>query len=171
MFINLAHGASGNAASMQPYVDGLRDRGLDARTISLPLGKPERAVQAYRAQVPDLAQDVIGGHSYGGRMASMLAGQETPAGLVLLSYPLHRPGHPEWETRIPHWPSINCPVLLLSGESDPFARIEFLRLAIERLPDAELVTYPRVGHGLTPVLDDALDRIAGFARALTAKEG
>ena len=169
MIINLAHGASGNAASMRPYVDGLRERGLKGRAISLPLGKPERAVEAYRSQVPDLANDVIGGHSYGGRMASLLAADDTPAGLVLLSYPLHRPGHPEWETRIPHWPGVRCPVLLLSGESDPFARIDLLRLAVKRLANAELVTYPRVGHGLAPVLDDALDRIARFASGLTVK--
>jgi uncharacterized protein len=171
MIVNLAHGASGNAASMRPYVDGLRERGLEARAISLPLGKPERAVEAYRSQVADLANDVIGGHSYGGRMASLLAADETPAGLVLLSYPLHRPGHPEWEARIPHWPGIQCPVLLLSGESDPFAKIELLRLAVKRLLDAELVTYPRIGHGLAPVLDDALDRIARFASGLTATAG
>ena len=98
MIVNLAHGASGDATSMQPYVNGLRKRGVDARAISVPRGKPERAVDAYRSQVPDLASDIIGGHSYGGRMASMLAAQEAVAGLVLLSYPLHRPGHPEWET-------------------------------------------------------------------------
>lgn len=171
MIINLAHGASGNAASMRPHVEGLRERGLKARAISLPLGKPERAVEAYRTQVPDLSNDIIGGHSYGGRMASLLAAEEAPAGLVLLSYPLHRPGHPEWETRIPHWPGIHCPVLLLSGESDPFARIELLRQAVTLLKTAELVTYPRVGHGLTSVLDDALDRIAHFARGLTAVAG
>jgi hypothetical protein len=28
------------------------------------------------------------------------------------------------------------------------------------------VTYPRVGHGLAPVLDDALDRIAAFLEAV-----
>jgi predicted alpha/beta-hydrolase family hydrolase len=169
--VNLAHGASGNAASMRPYVDGLRGRGVEARAISVPRGKPDRAVQAYRSQVPELTTDIIGGHSYGGRMASMLAAQETPAGLVLLSYPLHRPGHPEWETRIPHWESIRCPVLLLSGESDPFAHIDLLREAVKRLPKAELVTYPRVGHGLTSVIDDALDRIARFARAVNATAG
>jgi hypothetical protein len=27
-------------------------------------------------------------------------------------------------------------------------------------------TYPRVGHGLEPVLDDALDRIAAFVKRL-----
>jgi predicted alpha/beta-hydrolase family hydrolase len=169
MIVNLAHGASGNAGSMQPHVDGLRERGVEARAISLPLGKAERAIDAYRAQVPDLASEIIGGHSYGGRMASMLAAQETPAGLVLLSYPLHRPGHLEWESRIPHWESIHCPVLLLSGESDPFASIDLLRRAVTRLQDAELATYPRVGHGLAAVLDDALDRVARFALGLTAK--
>ena len=170
MIINLAHGASGNAASMQPYVDGLRERGLEGRAISVPTGKPERAVAAYRSQVPNIAGDIIGGHSYGGRMASILAADEQPAGLVLLSYPLHRPGHPEWETRIPHWPGIGCPVLLLSGESDPFARLDLLREAVKRLREAELVTYPHVGHGLAPVLDDALDRIARFARSLIAAD-
>jgi hypothetical protein len=33
---------------------------------------------------------------------------------------------------------------------------------VTRLPDAELVTYPRLGHGVKPVLDDALDRVAAF---------
>jgi predicted alpha/beta-hydrolase family hydrolase len=167
VIVNLAHGASGNAGSMRPYVDGLHDRGIEARAISVPVGKPERAVEAYRSQVPDIAHDVIGGHSYGGRMASILATEERPAGLVLLSYPLHRPGHPEWETRVPHWRNIDCPVLLLSGESDPFARIDLLRQAVTLLPAAELVTYPGVGHGLAPVLGDALDRIATFARSVT----
>jgi pimeloyl-ACP methyl ester carboxylesterase len=55
-------------------------------------------------------------------------------------------------------------VLLLSGEADPFARIDLLREAVTTLPDAELVTYPGLGHGLAPVLDDALDRVARFLR-------
>ncbi len=59
-------------------------------------------------------------------------------------------------------PDIRCPVLLLSGESDPFARIDLLRASVKRLPNAELVTYPRLGHTLKPVLDDALDRVAAF---------
>ncbi len=164
--VNLAHGASGNAASMRPHLDGLRRRGIDARAIELPVGRAEKAVAVYQRQVTDIGNEVIGGHSYGGRVASMLAADVSPRGLVLLSYPLHRPGQPEWETRIPHWPNISCPVLLLSGESDPFARIELLRLAVERLPNAELVTYPRIGHGLGPVLDDALDRVARFVANL-----
>ena len=80
-----------------------------------------------------------------------------------MCYPLHRPGEPAWDARSAHWPLIDVPVLLLSGESDPFARIDLLRTAVaERLPRAELVTYPRLGHTLKPVLGDVLDRIAAF---------
>ncbi len=164
--VNLAHGASGSAASMSPHVEGLRERGIEARAIQLPVGKAEKAVEVYRRQVPDLPAEVIGGHSYGGRVASLLAAETTPLGLVLLSYPLHRPGQPEGESRVPHWPQITCPVLLLSGESDAFARIDLLRRAVELLPNAELVTYPRLGHGMGKMLDDALDRIAAFVKDL-----
>lgn len=114
------------------------------------------------------AGTVIGGHSFGGRVASLVAATAAPAGVVLLSYPLHAPGRQEaWDARTSHWPDIDCPVLLLSGEADPFARIDLLRTAVERLPNAELVTYPRIGHGLTRVLDDALERIASFCRERT----
>lgn len=164
--IYLAHGASGNATSMQPYVDGLRKRGTSAATVQLPKGAAERAMDPYRAQVTDYAGAVIGGHSFGGRVASMLAAQESPRALVLLSYPLHRPGRPD-EQRTAHWSQIQCPVLLLSGESDPFAHIDLLRATVHILPSAELFTYPGVGHGLQRVLDDALDRIAEFVNGLS----
>jgi hypothetical protein len=110
---------------------------------------------------------VIGGQSFGGRVASLIAAEEPPAGLVLLCYPLHRPGHPETaDERTAHWPRIGCPVLLLSGEADPFARIELLRAAVPQLPEAELVTYPGIGHGLNRVREDALDRIAAWLSGL-----
>ncbi|HEY6058117.1 MAG TPA: alpha/beta fold hydrolase, partial [Candidatus Limnocylindrales bacterium] len=84
------------------------------------------------------------------------------------SYPLHRPGRPDLETRTAHWADIRCPVLLVSGESDPFARIDLLRAAVPRLREAELVTFPRVGHGVLRVLDDALDRVAQFLTRIEA---
>jgi predicted alpha/beta-hydrolase family hydrolase len=119
----------------------------------------------YRGQVDDLSTSVIGGHSYGGRVASLLAADEPPRALVLLSYPLHRPGHPE-QPRTEHWPRIKCPVLLLSGEADPFARIALLRDEVAKLSDAQLLTYPGIGHGLLKVKDDALDQIARFVTGL-----
>lgn len=168
--IFLAHGASAGIESMQPHVDGLARRGLAAQAVALPKGKAERAVPIYRAALGDVAPQgaVIGGHSYGGRVASLLAAEVSLAGLVLLSYPLHAPGRQEtWDERTEHWSRIGCPVLLLSGESDPFASMELLRKAVLRLRSAELVTYPRVGHGVGPVLEDALDRVAAFVTRST----
>lgn len=107
----------------------------------------------------------VGGQSFGGRVASLLAAQHEVAALILFSYPLHRPGHPE-ELRTSHWPEIDCPVLLLSGESDPFAQIALLRREVARLRHHQLVTYPRAGHGLKGEnLEDALDRVAAFVSA------
>ena len=166
--IYLGHGASGNAASMAPFVEGLRRRGVTADAVDLPKRRAEDAVPAWRAAVPDGASSVAGGHSYGGRVASLAtAAGAGYAGLVLFSYPLHPPGKPErTEARVAHWPSIDCPVLLLSGEADPFARIELLRVTVGLLPNAELVTYPRLGHTLRPVLDDVLDRVRAFLEGL-----
>jgi predicted alpha/beta-hydrolase family hydrolase len=163
--IYLGHGASGTAASMAPFVDGLVQRGIAAQAIDLPKRRAENAVAALRQIVPNQADIAIGGHSYGGRVASLAAAGEDAAwsALVLFSYPLHPPGAPERaDARISHWPAIRCPVLLLSGESDPFARLDLLRAAVALLPRAELVTYPRLGHTLRPQLDDVLDRTAAF---------
>ena len=169
----VGHGASGSAASMATHVRGLVARGIDARAIDLPLKKAEAAVDPFREIVPDGPDATgadgtsiaVGGQSYGGRVASLAAAEPDTdyAALVLFSYPLHAPGRPEGATeRTSHWPAIRCPVLLLSGEADPFARIELLRAAVPLLRDAELVTYPALGHTLKPVLDDALDRTAAF---------
>lgn len=166
----VGHGASGSAASMAPHVDGLRRRGIAAEAIDLPLKKAEAAVVALRAIVPDRPGSdgtliAVGGQSYGGRVASLAAAEPDTdyAALVFFSYPLHPPGAPDKAAeRTAHWPAIRCPVLLLSGEADPFARIELLRAAVPLLRNAELVTYPGLGHTLRPVLEDALDRTARF---------
>lgn len=172
--IYLGHGASGDAGSMRPFVTGLRARGFDAEAVDLPKRKAEEAVPVWRAAVPDGPGIVVGGHSFGGRVASLAAAEPdtTYEALVLFSYPLHPPGRPErTEARIAHWPAIRCPVLLLSGEADPFARIELLRVAVQLLPNAELITWPKLGHGVKPILDDALDRVAAFLREVAGLRG
>lgn len=131
--------------------------------VALPKGRAERAVPVYATAAEAHPGVAIGGHSFGGRVASLLAAETAPAALVLLSYPLHAPGrHEAWDERTAHWPRIACPVLLLSGEADPFARIDLLRAAVERLPDARLHTWPGIGHGVDRVIDDAMDRVAEF---------
>jgi predicted alpha/beta-hydrolase family hydrolase len=173
----LGHGASGNASTMLPWVDGLSALGFEARPLQLPRRRAEDAVAALEAQVPDEPGVVIGGHSYGGRVASLaVAGIRAPSepdrrhpyrALVCLSYPLHRPGAPETAAaRTAHWPRIVVPTLLLSGASDPFARRDLLEASMPLLTAGELVTYPRLGHNLRPALDDVLLRMAAFLRAL-----
>ena len=155
---------------MKPYLDELAKRGLEARALRLPRGSADRAVRPLREQVGEhLASSVIGGHSFGGRVASLVAAETPPAGLVLLSYPLHRPGHPE-NLRVEHWPRIDCPALVLSGDRDQFARVDLLQQAVKRLPRAQVHIYPGLRHGLTTVAADVGERIAGFVAALAQPE-
>jgi len=165
----LAPGASGGPERLRPISSALEAHGVSVRVVTLPRGTAERAIPPYRSALEtEQPATAIGGHSFGGRVASLLAAETTPAALVLLSYPLHAPGrHDAWDARTSHWPAIRCPVLLLSGEADPFARIDLLRTAAERFGDARLRTWPRVGHGLNPVLDEAVEEIVAFLGART----
>ena len=167
----LGHGASGDAASMTPFVAGLQARGLTATAIDLPKRKAEDAVPAFHLVVPSAPDVVVGGHSYGGRVASLAAAEperrtrpsscSATRSTRRASRSAPRPGSPTGRPSAAR--SCCCP-----GESDPFARIELLRAAVPLLPDAELVTYPRLGHTLKPVLDDVLDRVARFLEPLSA---
>ena len=157
----LGHGASGTAESMRPWVSELAKHGVGATALDLPKSNNERAIGVFRSALDAQSGAAIGGHSYGGRMASLLAARQPVHALVLLSYPLHRPGHPD-ELRTEHWPRIECPVLLLSGDRDPFATIDLLRREVQSLADAELVIYPGLRHGLISVRVNAAARIAAF---------
>src|SRR5947207_8853251 len=161
MRVVLGHGASGTAASMKPYVVGFKRRGIDAIAVDLPRGGAEKAVPVF-IKTSGRGHDVIGGgQSFGGRVASMAAVEADFGGLVLFSYPLHRPGFPD-QLRTEHWRRIRCPTLFLSGDRDPFAGIELLKEKIMLIPKAKLVVFKGQGHGLLAVLDDALDIAADF---------
>ena len=173
----LGHGAWGSAASVAPWVDGLRGLGLDTHPVTLPRGRAERGIAPFAAQVPDVPGAVVGGNSLGGRVATLLAAGvpevtvrgHALAGVVAISFPLHPPRLPDPTlARAAHFPSIAVPVLLLAGGADPYARLDLLRDAVALLPRAELVVYPGLGHDLSPVRDDALGRIAAFVRTLSS---
>lgn len=101
------------------------------------LGKsmPDRMpvlMQTYRAVIADVRARlspkrlIIGGHSMGGRVASMLAAEgEGVDGLLLFGYPLHPPGQFE-KMRDAHLPLIKCPVLQISGTRDDFCRRDLM---------------------------------------------
>ena len=92
----------------------------------------------------------LGGHSYGGRQASMLCSEESAiaAGLLLLSYPLHPPRRPE-QQRTQHLPDLNTPSLFVHGTRDPFGSIEDLEQAIKMIPGKnKLMVVEGAGHDL-----------------------
>ena len=73
----------------------------------------------------------LGGHSYGGRQASMLAADEPglARSLLLLAYPLHPPNRPA-ELRVAHFPRLHTPALFVHGTTDPFGSVAELRRAL-----------------------------------------
>ena len=161
MRVILGHGASGNAASMKPYVDGFKRRGIDSVAVDLPRGAAEKAVPVFIKTSGHGHNAVGGGQSFGGRVASMAAVEADFGGLILFSYPLHRPGFPD-QLRTEHWRRIRCPTLFLSGDRDPFARLDLLKAKIKLISDARLEVFKGQGHGLLAVLDAALDVATDF---------
>jgi predicted alpha/beta-hydrolase family hydrolase len=92
----------------------------------------------------------LGGHSYGGRQASMLAASDpaAAAGLLLLSYPLHPPRRPA-ELRTAHFPQLRAPALFVHGSRDPFGSPEELRAALALIPaPTALAEIEGAGHDL-----------------------
>ena len=106
------------------------------------------AVAALRARVP--GRVYLGGHSYGGRQASMLAAEtsDSAAALLLLSYPLHPPNKPA-QLRTQHFPQLRVPALFISGTKDGFGTIAELKAAIEAIPaPTRLIAIDGAGHDL-----------------------
>jgi predicted alpha/beta-hydrolase family hydrolase len=92
----------------------------------------------------------LGGHSYGGRQATMLCASEPNlvSGLLLLSYPLHPPRKPE-QLRVQHFPDLRTPSLFVHGTRDPFGSVEEMTEALRLLPaKTELMMVEGAGHDL-----------------------
>jgi hypothetical protein len=99
---------------------------------------------------------VLGGHSYGGRQATMLASEDPKVAdaLLLLSYPLHVPGKPD-QLRTEHFPRLRTPALFIHGTKDPFGTPDEMRNALALIPARhELQLINGAGHDLRrPALD------------------
>src|SRR6266446_9254609 len=96
----------------------------------------------------------LGGHSYGGRQASMLCPElpekspELAAGLLLLSYPLHPPRKPE-QLRTQHFFNLRTPALFVQGTRDPFGSLAEIEQALKLIPaKTKLLPIEDVGHDL-----------------------
>jgi len=94
----------------------------------------------------------LGGHSYGGRQATMLAAEQPGIvdGLLLLSYPLHPPRKPE-QLRTTHFPGLTTPALFVHGARDPFGSHGEMRAALAMIPARTMLhEVERAGHELLP---------------------
>jgi hypothetical protein len=112
----------------------------------------KNAVAALRNQVA--GRIFLGGHSYGGRQASILCAEqsenapEIAAALLLLSYPLHPPRKPE-QLRTQHFFTLRTPALFVHGTRDPFGSIAELQQALKLIPGrTKLLPIEGVGHDL-----------------------
>lgn len=133
----------------------------------------KRAVEALGRLQP--GRLFLGGQSYGGRQASMLAAEapEIAGALLLLSYPLHPPGRP-LQLRTAHFPRLRTPTLFAHGSMDPFGSVDELERARALIPArTALVAIEGGGHGLgrgaraSRPLADTVERVVeeflGFA--------
>ena len=164
----LTHGAGGNceAPLLRAVAAEFCGRGLHVLRCDLPFrqrrgkGPPAPAGAAedragLRCAALWLAQRSpgpirLGGHSYGGRQASLLLADEPEiaAALLLLSYPLHPPEKPQ-QLRVQHFPRLRRPALFVHGSRDPFATPAELADAIAAIPaPAAIFTVEGAGHDL-----------------------
>ena len=163
----LTHGAGGNkdAPLLVAVAEAFVARGVSVLRCDLPYrqarprGAPSPAGAALdreglRAALAVLRTKAagrlfLGGHSYGGRQASMLlAEQPTLAhALLLQSYPLHPPGRPA-ALRTAHLPQLQVPTLFVHGITDPFATPAELESARALIPGRTHVLSIKAGHDL-----------------------
>jgi uncharacterized protein len=183
----LAHGAGAGMRhkSMQAIADAFERRGI----ATLRFDFPYMAAGRNRVDPQDVATQAIadayaaaaertklpiwlGGHSFGGRMAShAVVDREIPtAGLIFCSFPLHMPGKPDTK-RAQHLPQIRQPMLFLAGTRDELADPKLLEPLVRSLPTAKLHWLETADHGYRVLkrsrtrADSVFDEMAEAARA------
>ncbi len=164
----LTHGAGANcnAPLLVALAGAFCDSGWTVLRCDLPFrqsrphgppqrGSAERDQQGLKAALASMrcqtsGRIFLGGHSYGGRQASMLAAAEPGLvdRLLLLSYPLHPPQRPA-ELRTSHFPRLTSLAMFVHGMRDGFATIDELTAALKLIPTrTELLSIPSAGHEL-----------------------
>jgi len=183
--ILLTHGAGANCESklLVEMATALSASGFTVLRLDLPFralrlhgpprpGSAARDREGLRRAVCVMRERIggrifLGGHSYGGRQATILASEDPGLvdALFLLSYPLHPPRKPT-ELRTGHFPKLTTPPFFVHGTRDPFGSIAEMELALALIPTPhELLQVEGGGHELLPRKADTqlLPRVAnGF---------
>ncbi|WP_425552746.1 alpha/beta fold hydrolase [Halomonas cibimaris] len=188
-----AHGAGAGTGSpfMRQFVAALAEH--DIQVLTFEFAYMQRISETGRRRPPPPAATLVaafarwyelivsqvkgpvwlGGKSMGGRIASLLAAQRAVDGLVIAGYPFHPPRSPE-KQRLAHWPSVDCPALILQGERDPFGTYAEVmtyslpaNVTLKWLRQADHDFVPRQVTGLSQqnLIDEAARCAACFVRA------
>ncbi len=160
----LAHGAG--AGMEHPFLadvaSGLGAAGLRVVRFEFPYQRDTRAghrrapdrmpvLQATFREVVALAGPgplVFAGKSMGGRVATMLADELAPRGVVVFGYPFHPPKDPT-SLRVAHLQTLRTPTLVLQGERDPFGTRDEVA-GYELAPALRVVWFADGDHSLAP---------------------
>ncbi len=126
-----------------PYIEAGKSR-VDSPAVAAARIAEAFAQTRERTRVPIW----LGGHSFGGRMAThaILEHRLEASGLILCSFPLHTPGKPAVK-RAEHLSGIQRPMLFLSGTRDDLADSTLLGNLVAGLRDAELHWLDTADHG------------------------
>jgi uncharacterized protein len=165
----LTHGAGGNcqAPLLVAIADAFADAGFHVLRCDLAFRKrkrvgpphPSQAAEDRSGLVADLmvmrgfvsGRVLLGGHSYGGRQASILASENHSVcdALLLLSYPLHPPDKPN-QLRTAHFAELKNPALFVHGAKDPFGTLQEFHTALKLISaPVELSVLENAGHDLS----------------------
>lgn len=125
-----------------PYMEAGKNR-VDAQAVST---KTVKAAYEFAKSNYDLPI-LLGGHSFGGRMASHAVVEHSleVVGLIFCSFPLHNPKKPSLD-RAAHMDQITCPMLFLSGSRDGMAERRLMN-KLSRQLDATLKWLDTADHG------------------------
>ncbi|MDE0659863.1 MAG: alpha/beta fold hydrolase [Gammaproteobacteria bacterium] len=184
--LTLGHGAGAGMThtSMQAIAESFADVGIATLRYNFPFKERGRSrVDAQAVSTATVAAalecagrespgpHLVGGHSYGGRMAShaVVDHQLDVAGLVFCSFPLHMPRKPDIK-RAKHLDGISAPMLFLSGTRDGMAQPDLLNDVATR-NGATVNWLDTADHGYKVLKrtrtrpDDVFDEMAHYASA------
>lgn len=189
----LAHGAGAamDSAWMDDMVARLVARGIRVLRFEFaymaarrdgrrpPVPRADRVLDEYHAAWEEAERPAfIGGKSYGGRVASMVADSLGISGLVCLGYPFHPPGRPE-QPRTAHLEHLATPALLCQGERDPMGTTADVAgyalspaITVSWFPDGDHDLRPRKaisGRTFGENLDAAASAVVSFAHQRPAR--
>lgn len=161
--------AAGGLATLRfnfPFKEAGKSR-VDSQAVATATIAAALASARTEAEGPYL----LGGHSFGGRMAShaVLEHGLEVAGLIFCSFPLHATGRPG-TARADHLAGIGAPMLFLSGSRDTMAQAPLLEDVVAGV-GATLRRLDTADHGYRVLkrsrqcADDVFEEIAGHASA------